>query len=247
MSAERPAAGGQGLESDALRAASPTASSPLAAGRAPLAAPLPLPLPLRHELARKALHLTAAGVPVAYALGAPRALLLPALLALVAVAALIEVARVRSARARERFLRAAGVLLRAHEHERLSGATWLLVAFAVAVALYPRDVAVAAMWAVAVGDASAAVIGRLASRRAHRAAAARGDPPPAGKTLAGSAACFVTTLAGALGVAALPLVQAIVAALAAALAERPGGPIDDNIRVVVTVGVGILLWRMVFS
>jgi dolichol kinase len=186
-------------------------------------------------------------VPVAYALGAPRSLLLPALLALVAVAAVIELARARSEHARERFLRATGVLLRAHEHERLSGATWMLAAFAFAVALYPRDVAVAAMWAVAVGDASAAIVGRLASRRAHRAAAARGEPPPSGKTLAGSAACFAATLAGALGVAALPLAPATVAALAAALAERPGGPVDDNVRVIVTVGAGILLWRMAFS
>ena len=222
------------------RGGSSTRQSPLPSSLFPA-------LSLRHELARKALHLTSAAVPVAYAAGAPRALLLPALVALVGVAALVEVARARSARARARFVRATGRLLRAHEHERLSGATWMLAAFAFAVAAYPRDAAVAAMWAVAVGDASAAIVGRLAARRAQRAALAQGAPLPQGKTLAGSAACFVATLAGAVGVAALPLAPATVAAAAATLAERPAGPVDDNVRVIVAVGVGILLWRMAFS
>ena len=217
-----------------------------ATGQAPLPSPLPS-LSLRHELARKALHLSSAAVPAVYALGAPRERLLPALLALVGVAALVELARARSQRARAHFVRATGRLLRAHEHERLSGATWMLAAYAFAVAAYPRDAAVAAMWAVAVGDASAAIVGRLAAQRAGRAALPRGAPVPHGKTLAGSAACFVATLAGAAGVAALPLAPSVVAAAAATLAERPAGPVDDNVRVVVAVGCGILLWRMAFS
>jgi hypothetical protein len=57
----------------------------------------------------------------------------------------------------------------------------------------------------------------------------------------------VATLAGAAGVAALPLAPSVVAAAAATLAERPAGPVDDNVRVVVAVGCGILLWRMAFS
>jgi len=232
--------------------------------------PLPdVSLTLRRELARKALHVTSAVVPAAYAAGAPRAALLALLLALVVVAAAVELARWRSARARERFLRATGLLLRAHEHQRLSGATWLLASFALAVALYPRAVAVAAMWGVAVGDASAAVVGRLAARRranragaAHRAATTphtsdvpttpavtRAEPAgvTAGKTFAGSAACFVATLAGALAVARLGAGESVVAALAGALAERPARPFDDNVRIVAAVGVAVLLYRLSIS
>lgn len=196
-------------------------------------------LTLRRELARKALHVTSAAVPVAYAAGLPRAGLLAGLLALLAIALVVEGARARSERARAHFTRATGPLLRAHEHHRWAGATWLLAAFALAVGLYPAPVAVAATWAVALGDASAAIVGRRIGR--HRLS------PRFAKTLEGSAACAAVTFAGALWVARLPLGASVVAGVAAALAEAPTRPLDDNVRVVLAVGAGILLWRMAFS
>jgi len=241
------------------------------------AAPPAGPLTLGRELARKALHVSSATVPIAYAAGAPRVVILALLVALAVVAAAVEVARGRSERARERFLRATGRLLRAHEHHRLSGATWLLASFVIAAALYPRRVAVAAMWGVAVGDASAAIVGRLAARRRLLRVTPPQEPeapmppaptpvvtrtvtpaapavePPAtavvvtaitqSKTLAGSVACFVATLVGALAVARLGVGESLVAALAAALAERPARPLDDNVRVVAAVGAAVLLWQ----
>jgi len=208
----------------------------------PLVPPSPS-LTLRRELARKALHVTSAVVPVAYAAGAPRALLLPAVVTLAGIAAAVEVARARSDRARERFLRATGVLLRAHEHHEISGATWMLVAFALAVALYPPPVAVAAMWGVSIGDASAAVVGRVAAARRE----ARGAVAEPGKSAAGSIACFAATFVGAAMIARLAVGESVVAALAAAAAERPTRPFDDNLRIVAAAGCGILLWRLAFS
>jgi hypothetical protein len=41
--------------------------------------------------------------------------------------------------------------------------------------------------------------------------------------------------------------EALIVGILAALAERPRGPIDDNLRIVLAVGCGILLWRMGFS
>jgi dolichol kinase len=211
----------------------------------PSAPPVPVDAAgaLRRELARKALHVSSAVVPLLYAAGAPRAVVLGILLPLGLVAAAVEVARARSERARERFLRATGLLLREHEHHRLSGATWMLVAFTAAVAVYPRAVAVAAMWGVSVGDAAGAVVGRFVAHRRGRSL--RAVRP--GKTVAGSAACFALTLAGALAVARLPATEGVIAALAATLAERPSRPLDDNLRIVAAVGAGILLWRMAFS
>jgi dolichol kinase len=198
------------------------------------------PFTLRRELARKALHVTSAAVPVAYAAGlVPRAGLRAGLLALLAVALGVEAARARSERVRAHFTRATGPLLRAHEHHRWAGATWLLAAFALAVWLYPAPVAVAATWAVSLGDASAAVVGRWLGRRPLA--------PRLAKTLEGSAACAVVTFVGALWVARLSLGASVVAGLAAALAEAPERPLDDNVRVVLAVGAGILLWRMAFS
>jgi phytol kinase len=192
-------------------------------------APPAAPLALRHELARKSIHLTSATAPAAYALGVPAGPALAILLGLAATALAVELARHRSAAVRSAFTRLFGPVLREHEHGALSGATWMLLAFALAVALYPRPVAVAAMWGVSVGDAAAAVIGRW-SAAYRRSVAGR-------KTIAGTTACFVATLAGALLLAHLPPLPATTVAVAAAAAERATVPwFDDNLRIVVAVG-----------
>lgn len=236
----------------------------------------PLPSTLRHELARKALHVSTAVVPAAYMAGVPRDVVLGALGALLAVALLVEIARARHGWARSTFTRATGALLREHEHARWAGATWLLLAFLLAVALFPAPVAAAAMLGVAFGDAAGAIVGRWWSARrscdatpdrspapsieapptgAPRSRDARGGvltrhhaaAPGGGKTLAGSLACAVATTVGALLVARLDIAQSLLAGGLAALAERPRSAVDDNLRVVLAVGTGILLWRMAFS
>ena len=154
------------------------------------------------------------------------------------VALAVEIGRARHPRTRELFHQATGVLLRPHEHSQWSGATWLVLAFLGSVAFYPPSVAVAAMWAVGVGDATAALIGHSIGR--FRIGWS-------GKTLEGGIACFAATLLGALFVARLSVGESIVAAIAAAVAEAPQRPLDDNVRIAIAVGGGILLWRMVFS
>ena len=193
-------------------------------------------LALRHELARKALHLTSAAVPLAYAAGMPRSPLLGGLAVLVLTALLVEMTRRRVALVRSTFVRVTRPLLRAHEHEGLSGATWMLVAFALAVWLLPRDVAIAATWAVAVGDASAAIVGRAFGRirvGAH------------GKSLEGSLACLVATALGAALVARLGPGASIAAGVAAAAAELPGRPLDDNLRVAAAVPLAVTAVQLV--
>jgi dolichol kinase len=94
------------------------------------------------------------------------------------------------------------------------------------------------MWAVAVGDAAAAIIGRTIGR--HRIGRSA-------KSIEGSIACAVVTSVGALTIASLAPVPSIVAGIAAALGEWPSGPLDDNVRIGLAVGGGILLCRMAFS
>ena len=213
--------------------------SPFPIPRSPSAAPPARgPLALRHELARKALHLTSATVPVAYALGAPRDPLLALLALLVVVALLVEMTRRRVALVRRAFVRATEPLLRAHEHERIAGATWMLVAFALAVWLLPRATAIAATWAVAVGDASAAIIGRSLGRvriGAH------------GKSLEGSLACLVATALGAAFVAKLGPAAAVAAGVVAAAAELPGRPLDDNLRVAAAVALVVTATQLALA
>jgi dolichol kinase len=214
-------------------ARAPAADAPAARARSPLAT----------EAARKAIHVSSAVIPLAYAAGLPRAALLAAFAGLGVVAAAVEVARRRSARFRAWFLRAVGGLLRAHEHASVSGASWMLAAYALSAVLFPRDVAVAAMLAVALGDAAAAIVGRWAGARRDARARAAGRDAPGGKTLAGSAACAVATFVGALAVARLDAGAAAAAAIAAAIAERPTWRLDDNVRVALAAGAAALAWR----
>ncbi len=200
---------------------------------------------LRHELARKAIHLSSAIVPAAYAAGLRRDLLAALLGGALVVALAVELSRRHVARVRDPFERLLGALLRPHERARWSGATWMLVAYLLAVALFPRPVAVAAMLAVALGDAAAAVIGRWAGAR--RAATSPAPAPGAGKTWAGTVACGVATILGALLVARLAPGAALACAVAAALAERPSGPLDDNVRVALAAGGGAQLAAFVAS
>jgi dolichol kinase len=186
----------------------------------------------RRELARKAIHLTSATVPIALALGIARRLALLLLGALLAIAIIVEVARAASPAAASRFDAIFTGLLRAHEARRLTGATWLIGAMFVAVLLLPRDAAIAATWAAAVGDAAAALVGIRFGR--HRS---RRD----GKSLEGSAACFLATLIGALLLAHMVPAIALLVAIAAAVAERMPWPHDDNIRVIAVVGVTAMI------
>ena len=228
------------------RSARPQApdTSPLPRGPAgpPLTEPPPaaprggdVALSLARELARKGIHLVTALAPLAYAAGVGRLPLAVVLGAAAAVALTVELARVAHAPTRGIFQRMAGPLLRAHEHVRWAGATWLFVAFLGAVLLLPREVAITAMWAVAVGDAAAAVVGRSVGHLRLAGSA---------KTIEGSMACWSATFVGAVLVAHLPMGEGVVAASAAALAEWPAGVADDNIRIAAAVGGAILLWRL---
>jgi dolichol kinase len=195
-------------------------------------------LTYRRELARKALHVGGMAAPLGYAAGVPRATMLFVLGALSVVAVAIEIARTRRAGFARGFERATGPLLRAHERTAWAGATWMLLSFLASVALFPPRVAIAAMTAVALGDASAALVGRAWGRIRIGGSS---------KSLEGSVACGLTTFLGALWLARLDPAASLVAAVAAAAAEWPARPLDDNLRIALATGSGILLWRLMFS
>ena len=186
----------------------------------------------RRELARKAIHLSSTAVPIALALGIERRVALIVLAALAVIAIVVEAARAASPTVGARFEAIFHPLLRSHESTRVTGATWLISAMFLAVLLLPRDAAIIATWAAAVGDTAAALIGM----RFGRIRSARD-----GKSLEGSAACLLATLAGALLLARVGMGTAILAALAAAVGERLPWPDDDNIRIITAVGVTMMI------
>jgi len=188
--------------------------------------------PLRRELARKAIHLSSTVVPVALALGIDRRVALVVLGGLALVAIAVEMARATSSAIALRFDTLFRLLLRQHESRHVTGATWLLASMFAAVLLLPRDVAIAATWAAAVGDAAAALVGIRFGRRRS---------PRDGKSLEGSVACLLATLLGAFFLARLGVASAFLASAAAAVAERASWPRDDNIRIVAAVGITALI------
>lgn len=186
----------------------------------------------RRELARKAIHLSSTAVPIALALGVERRAALLWLAALALIAMTVEAARAASSSIGARFDAIFRPLLRSHERTGVTGATWLVGAMFLAVLVLPRDVAIVATWAAAVGDSAAALIGM----RFGRMRSARD-----GKSVEGSAACLLATLAGALLIARVGTGSALLAAVAATAGERLPWPHDDNVRIITAVGVTMMI------
>ncbi|HEX5726756.1 MAG TPA: hypothetical protein VFX98_14870 [Longimicrobiaceae bacterium] len=186
------------------------------------------------ELARKGFHLASVVVPLGVWV-APRGVAVAALAAAAAVALGVEAARLRHRGARYLFLRRTRRLLRPHERHGLTGATWMALAYAAAVVLFPRPVAVAAMLFNGLGDAAAALVGRRWGRHRTRW----------GKSWEGFAAGAAVNLAVGLAVwrvsGGFSPAGAVAGALAAAALEFADLPVDDNLRVTLGGGAVLLL------
>jgi dolichol kinase len=189
---------------------------------------------LRAEVLRKALHLATAAVPVAWGLGLVETHTVRATLVCAALVALaIELLRFTSPAVARGFESTFGSLLRAHEHRAITGATWLAVGMATVAWMFPPRAAVIALWAAAVGDATAALAGRAIAHARHSATTR--------KTLGGSLAAALSTAAGAIWLVHAPLWSATALGAVAAAAEWPARPLDDNVRIVGAVALAAVV------
>ncbi|HEU4561667.1 MAG TPA: hypothetical protein VFS20_27825 [Longimicrobium sp.] len=188
---------------------------------------------IRRELARKAFHVSSAVLPLLVWM-APRWLALAVLLPTAALAVAVDWTRLRFRGPRYWFLRYTRRMLRHHERRRFAGATYMAVAYAAAVLLFPKPIAVMAMLFNGFGDAAAALVGKRFGR--HRTAW--------GKSWEGFAAGLAVNLAVGLTISALgpglPALAAVAGGTAAAVLEFLDLPIDDNVRV--TLGGGGVAW-----
>jgi dolichol kinase len=189
----------------------------------------------RGELARKALHLLVAILPIAYSRGASRELIVGLFGTGTVVALLMEGARWGSPAFRRVFSRRLGPILKPREHTSTTGATWLWPSCLAAVLLLSREAAVSAVWCATVGDPLAA----LAGSGYH---AWRGSASGTGKTFVGSAACLGASFAGIVGLTHYSIVPAATIALAATVFERLPLTIDDNVRV--SAAAGVTAWLL---
>lgn len=196
------------------------------AGQVRAAAPRPA---MRRELGRKVFHVASVALPLfAWVVPRPAAMMVLGALAVVAVA--VDHARLRYRVPRYYFLRATRTLLRRHERRGFAGATYMAVGYAIAFAVFPRPVAVAAMLYNGLGDAAAALVGKRFGRHRTRW----------GKSWEGFAAALATCLAVGFVVPGVPPAGAVLGALAASTLEFLPLRLDDNVRV--TLGGALACW-----
>lgn len=192
-------------------------------------APVAKPGRIKRELARKAFHVSSASLPLLVWL-VPHAIAVAVLVPVALVALATDYTRLRFRFPRYHFLRLTRRMLRPHERHAFAGATWMAVAYALAVVLFPRPIAVMAMLFNGFGDAAAALVGKRWGRRRTSW----------GKSWEGFAAGAAVNLVVASLVCYLapqvPLAAAAAGALTAAVLEFVDLPVDDNLRV--TLGGG---------
>lgn len=190
-------------------------------------------LSLLSELKRKSIHLSMIIIPLWVYFIPPHISNIGLIIATLLTIGL-DVLRLSDHRLRRFFYRFFRSLIRRHEEEHLLGSTYLMVAALISVLLFEKQIAIASLSFLVLGDTAAAVIGKKYGRLRY-----------GGKSLEGSAACFLVCLVVgllALGGRAMP---ALAGAAAATIAEALPAPMDDNMRVPILSGLVMqLIWYM---
>lgn len=192
------------------------------------------------ELRRKAIHLSFFVLPLdllfevlPWPRGPGQWKLLLLVLAFGALA--LDVLRLQEQRVKRLFRDFLGGMLREHEELGLLGSTYLLLAALLAVDIFPRPVAAAALGFTVLGDAFAAIVGKAFGRRRIFRKTIEG-------ALGGLGACLVwAAFLAATGY--LPWGVVLAGAAVASLAELLPIPLDDNLAMTLLAGYAMrLLW-----
>ena len=154
-----------------------------------------------------------------------------ALLTLAAIA--IDLLRIHEHRVRRFFREFFGEMIREHERFSLLGSTYLLIAALLAVDVFARPIAGAALGFTVLGDSMAALVGKAWGRRRifH-------------KTLEGAAGGLAACLVWAAFLAAAGHLRwevAVAGALVASLVEVLPIPLDDNLGITLFSGYVMML------
>jgi len=150
------------------------------------------------------------------------------LITLTVVAVSIDLLRIHENRVKRFFKSFLGEMIREHEAFSLLGSTYLLIAGLLAIEIFPRSVAGAALGFTVLGDSFAALVGKAWGR--HRFF---------NKTLEGAFGGLLACTAWATFLAAggwLPWTVVIAGALAASMVEILPIPLDDNLGITLVSG-----------
>ncbi|MCH7548990.1 MAG: hypothetical protein IH969_05545 [Candidatus Krumholzibacteriota bacterium] len=183
---------------------------------------------IKEELRRKFLHMGMIIIP-AWLYFTPHKTALLGLIIATFMTVAVDLLRLSDHRLEKFFSRLFRSLIRRHEEEHLIGSTYYMIAALLSFVAFDRDIAIAALTFLVLGDAAAAIIGKRF-----------GTPAYWGKSLQGSLACLVVCLA-----VGWPLLgdmrMALIGAFAATVAEALPVPMDDNMRVPIFSGLAMEL------
>lgn len=192
----------------------------------------------KDELLRKGIHLCSLSIPVIYYF-ITRELALSILVPLVIFSLVADLSRYYFPSFGNFFYKVFGFLLRDHEKDQLkknlNGATYVLIAAAITVLIFPKVIAVSAFAILIVSDISAALIGRRFGKVKFLSKSLEG-------TLAFFvSACIVIIFAPKVEGLALEYLIGFTAAFVGAIAENISfGYADDNLTI--PLSVGITMW-----
>ncbi|MCK4428549.1 MAG: hypothetical protein KAW16_08715, partial [candidate division Zixibacteria bacterium] len=177
------------------------------------------------EFKRKATHLVALVIPIGYFL-LPK-LLSVLILALFALGSIVtDIIRLKRLPLHGFLNRLIGPVLREHEDSDFTGSSYILTASVLSILLFDKNVAVAAISFIILGDIAAALVGRKYGKIKIKR-----------KSLEGSLACLFMCLLVAIIVPGFPLWIGLVGAFTATVVEGITFPINDNFSVPLISGL----------
>lgn len=199
-------------------------------------------LPIRSELhlMRKVWHMmTGLSILSLYMSGMPQALVISILGVLFVVSVLGETLRLCNPAINEKLVRTFGMIIRSSEVNRVTGIPYYLASSIIAIAVFPKPVAILSLFYLVLGDPLASLVGILYKERSVRIFQ--------GKSLHGTAAgfavCALTTwlYLRSTGMHGLDLIRlTLLGGFAGALAELLPLELDDNFTIPVVSG--FILW-----
>ena len=151
------------------------------------------------------------------------------------ISLIIDIGRLKHPTFRKIFHDLVGILLRNHELNNITGATYMMISSAICIAVFPANIAFISLGFLAIGDSLASIVGIPFGKRKIF---------ETDKSVEGTIACFVGTFIFAL-IFINPII-AFLGALTASVAEVSKISIDDNIKIPIASGFVMSLANMFF-
>ncbi|TFH60352.1 MAG: hypothetical protein E4G91_08585 [Candidatus Zixiibacteriota bacterium] len=187
-----------------------------------------------HEIFRKSTHMGALVMPCGYYLvRLTKSEMLAIMIPVALVMLVIDISRLRQWRFWTSFAKKiGGSIIRQHEKDGdFTGASYILIATCLTIALFDKPIAVAALVYIIVGDTFAAIIGRRFGRiRFYKS-----------KTIEGSLGCLAACMVVSMLLPDIGFQVAAIGAVAATVIEAFPLGVDDNISVPLVSGLAMTL------